>query len=235
VRGGSRRYDRAVASTRPDRWRDDPWWMAGLATVGVLLHITHRVRFVGTENIPAEGPAILASNHVSPLDPIAIALAASERRRTVRYLTAAEAFGIPVIGWGLRRFRQIPLHRGARDRAALEDVLSVIRGGALAGIFPEGGLGDGPELRPARRGMARIALATGAPVIPAGVWGFQVRWPRGGIRWRPPVRPIGVTVIGRAIESKGDADSQEDVTGLTETVMSRVARLVDRARELAGA
>jgi 1-acyl-sn-glycerol-3-phosphate acyltransferase len=208
--------------------------MAGLITVGVLLRVTHRVRFVGTENIPLQGPALLASNHVSPLDPIAIALAAAKQGRTVRYLTAAEAFRIPVIGWGLQRFGQIPLHRGARDRAALENTLSVIRAGALAGIFPEGGLGDGPDLRPARRGMARIALATGAPVIPAGVWGFQVRWPRGGIRWRLPIRPIGITVVGSPIPSRGDPDSQEDVTALTEGVMSSVARLLERARELAG-
>ena len=208
--------------------------MAGLVTVGVLLRVTHRVRFVGVENIPSEGPAILASNHVSPLDPIATALAAAKRGRTIRYLTAAEAFEIPVIGWGLRRFRQIPLHRGARDRAALEDTLSVIRAGALAGIFPEGGLGDGPALRPARRGMARIALATGAPVVPAGVWGFQVRWPRGGIRWRLPVRPTGVTVIGAPVTPEGDADSADDVAALTDTVMHAVARLVDRAREFAG-
>jgi 1-acyl-sn-glycerol-3-phosphate acyltransferase len=208
--------------------------MAGLVTVGVLLRITHRVRFVDTDNIPREGSAILASNHVSPLDPIAMALAAAKQGRTVRYLTAAEAFDIPVIGWGLRRFRQIPLHRGTRDRAALEDTFSVIRAGALAGIFPEGGLGEGPELRPARRGMARIALATGAPVVPAGVWGFQVRWPRSGIRWRPPLRPTGVAVIGEPIPASGDADSPDDVDALTETVMARVRRLVERARGFAG-
>ena len=208
--------------------------MAGLVTVGVLLRITHRVRFAGVENIPEEGPAILASNHVSPLDPIATALAAAKRGRTVRYLTAAEAFRIPVIGWGLRRFRQIPLHRGARDRAALDDVLSVIRAGALAGIFPEGGLGDGPALRPARRGMARIALATGAPVVPAGVWGYQVRWPRGGIRWRPPIRPTGYTVIGTPVPAEGDPESQEDVAALTDRVMACVDDLVGRARALSG-
>src|SRR5438105_11848597 len=128
-------------SERPDRIADDPWWRFGLVTVGALFRGSHRLRMEGVERIPAHGPAILAANHVSPLDPIAVALAAARRGRTVRYLTAAEAFGIPVIGWGLTHFRQIPIHRGARDRAALDDAARVISRGALAGIFPEGKLG----------------------------------------------------------------------------------------------
>src|SRR5919201_68555 len=78
-----------------------------------------KLRVEGQDRIPASGPAILAANHVSPLDPIAVALAAARRGRTVRYLTAVEAYDIPVIGWGLKRFRQIPIRRGARDAAAL--------------------------------------------------------------------------------------------------------------------
>src|SRR6058998_3487172 len=99
---------------RPDRVRDDPWWWFGRATVEVLFRMGFRLRAEGVQNIPIDGPAIVAANHVSPLDPIAVALAAVERGRTIRYLTAVEAFDIPVIGWGLRRFRQIPIRRGMR-------------------------------------------------------------------------------------------------------------------------
>src|SRR5439155_13317875 len=123
---------------RPDRVADDAWWRFGLVTVGVLFRASHELRVEGVERIPARGPAILAANHVSPLDPIAVALAASRRGRTIRYLTAAEAYEIPVIGWGLKRFRQIPIRRGAKDRTALEDAAAVIRSGALAGSLPEG-------------------------------------------------------------------------------------------------
>src|SRR5205085_12238104 len=135
-----------VGMERPDRVADDPWWRFGLVTVGVLFRAGIRLRVVGVDRIPPAGPAILAANHVSPLDPIAVALAAARRGRTIRYLTASEAYDIPVIGWGLRRFRQIPIRRGARDRAAVEDAASVIRNGALAGIFPEGRLGPGDAL-----------------------------------------------------------------------------------------
>src|SRR5437762_7670644 len=132
---------------RPDRVVDDAWWRFGLVTVGVLFRGSHKLRVEGVERIPARGPAILAANHVSPLDPIAVALAAARRGRTIRYLTAAEAYEIPVIGWGLRKFRQIPIRRGARDAAAVEDAARVIRNGALAGIFPEGRLGPGDALQ----------------------------------------------------------------------------------------
>src|SRR5436309_9853759 len=125
---------------RPDRVLGDPWWMFGRVTVGTLFRAAMKLRIEGEEHIPLTGPAILAANHVSPLDPIAMALAASRRGRTIRYLTAAEAYEIPVIGWGLKRFRQIPIRRGAKDRTALEDAAAVIRSGALAGIFPEGKL-----------------------------------------------------------------------------------------------
>ena len=185
------------------------------------------------ERIPVRGPAILAANHVSPLDPIAVALAAARRGRTIRYLAAAEAFDIPVIGWGLKQFRQIPIRRGARDRVALEDAAAVIRSGALAGIFPEGKLGTGEALLPPRRGMARLALASGAPVVPMGVWGMERRWPRGGIRLHPPVRPIAAVAIGEPIPARGDPADDEDVRALTDRAMTAIAGLVDRARVVA--
>jgi 1-acyl-sn-glycerol-3-phosphate acyltransferase len=221
-------------SERPDRVADDPWWRFGLVTVGVLYRIGLKLRVEGEERIPADGPAILAANHVSPLDPIAVALAAARRGRTVRYLTAAEAYDIPVIGWGLKRFRQIPIHRGAGDRAALDDAARVIAAGALAGIFPEGKLGAGDRLQPPRRGMARLALAAQARVIPMGVWGMQRRWPREGLTWRRPLRPVAALVIGEPIASHGDPANDEDVQALTARTMDDIAALLERAKILAG-
>ena len=217
---------------RPDRLVHDPWWMFGRLTVGSLFHLAVRLRIEGLEHIPAKGPAILAANHVSPLDPIAMGLVASRRGRTVRFLTASESFEIPVVGWGLRRLRQIPIRRGTRDLAAIEDAARVIANGALAGIYPEGGLGSGEDLRPAKRGMARLALAARAPIVPMGVWGMQVRWPAGGPKLRPPIRPVAAVVVGEPIPAEGDPAAEDDVRALTERVMSRIARLVGRAKSL---
>ena len=203
-------------------------------TVGSLFRLSHRLHIEGLDQIPAAGAAILAANHVSPLDPIAVALAAARRGRTVRYVGAAEVFRIPVIGWGLRRLRQIPIHRGRGDRAAVEEAARVVANGALAGIFPEGRLGTGEQLLPGRRGTARLSIAAGAPVIPIGVWGMQRRWPRGGMKLRLPLRPVAAVVIGTPIEASGDLESADDLQRLTDVVMSSISELVERAKVVAG-
>ncbi|MFN2543239.1 MAG: lysophospholipid acyltransferase family protein [Actinomycetota bacterium] len=222
------------ASARPDLVRDDPWWRCALFVVGGLFRLSHRLRIEGLERIPAAGPAILAANHVSPLDPVAIAIAASMRGRTIRYLGAAEVFRIPVIGWVLRRLRQIPLHRGKGDRAAIEDAAGVIASGSLAGIHPEGRLGTGEALLPARRGAARLAIAAGAPLVPIGVWGMQWRWPRGGIKLRRPLRPVAALVIGDPIRPGGLGNADDDIQDLTDRVMRSIEGLIERAKIVAG-
>ena len=221
-----------MARDREDRVEHDVWWRIGLATVGTVLRAAFRLRFEGLENIPAAGPALLACNHISVLDPPIIALAPSTRGRTVRFLTAAEFFERPAIGWGLRRIRQIPIRRGEKDIRALEEVADVIRRGALAGIFPEGGLGDGP-LQRGRRGAARIALAGGVPVVPAAIWGTQGRWPKSGFRFAPPLRtPVG-TVFGPLIRPEGDPRDAEAVQDLTARIMAGISECLPRATALA--
>jgi 1-acyl-sn-glycerol-3-phosphate acyltransferase len=218
---------------RPDRVEDDRWWRIALVTVGLLFRACLRLRVEGLEHIPERGAALLAANHVSPLDPIAICIAASRRGRTVRYLGAIEAFSIPLIGWGLRRLQQIPLKRGKKDLAAIEEAARVIAAGSLAGIFPEGRLGTGDGFLPPRSGMARLALAAGVPVIPIGVWGMQVRWRVTGIRWKRPLRPVAAVVIGEPIPAIGDLTDADAVRGLTEEAMTAIVELAGRARAIA--
>ena len=214
----------------PDRVERDIWWSLGVATLGRIFRLFFRLRFIGGENIPAAGPAILAANHVSVLDPIAIALGPSRRGRTVRFLAAEEAFRWPLVGWGLRKIRQIPIRRGARDVRALERVASVIRRGALAGIFPEGRVSEDGRLQRGRRGAARIALAAGVPVIPVAVWGAHVRWPRRGLRLRRPWRPRMAVVIGRPIPAVGDPLDAAAVAELTDQIMREIGRLLPIAQ-----
>jgi len=214
----------------PDRVERDFWWSLGYAVLGPLFRLFFRLQFIGGENIPAAGPAILAANHVSVLDPIAIALGPSRRGRTVRFLAAEEAFRLPFVGWGLRKIRQIPIRRGARDVRALDGVASVIRRGALAGIFPEGRVSEDGRLQRGRRGAARIALAAGVPVIPVAVWGAHVRWPRRGPRLRRPWRPRMAVVFGRPIPAVGDPLDVAAVAELTDRIMSEISRLLPVAQ-----
>ena len=218
---------------REDLVEHDFWWKAGLYTVGTVARACFDIRLVGTHNIPREGPAILACNHISVVDPVIIALAPSYRGRTVRFLAASEMFDKPFVGHGLRLIKQISIRRGGRDFRALEEAAEVIAAGALAGIFPEGGVGPGP-LQPGRRGAARIALAGGVPLVPAAIWGTQRRWPLSGFRLAPPWRPRVAVVFGPPITPVGSPRDPKEVRDLTERVMGEIALALARARHIAG-
>ena len=214
------------------------WWRFGIAVVGFCWRILFRLRVEGADRVPPSGPAIVAGNHVSALDGVALALATSSRSgRMTRFLVAAEFFRKLWCGWALRLYRQIPLRRGQRDQGALDVAIDTIRGGALAGIFPEGTVNPEPGggLMRGRKGAARIALATEAPVVPVGVWGTQARWPRSGLHVRRPWRPIVAISYGEPIRPKGDPDSPADVQAFTNVVMKALAAQAVRAKELAEA
>ena len=148
------------------------WWRFGVVVLGGVVRVLFRVRVTGTEHVPMQGPGIAASNHVSVLDGIVLALViARRRRRMTRFLTAAEFFRKPFYAWALRLYRQIPIRRGEGDEDALDEAVRTVRAGALAGIFPEGKVNPAPEgpLQRGRTGVARMSLATGAPVVPVGI------------------------------------------------------------------
>lgn len=216
----------------------DGWWVFGIAVVGFFWRILFRTRIEGTEHIPSSGPAIVAGNHVSGLDGVVLALATGSRgRRMTRFLVAAEFFHKLWCGWALRLYRQIPLRRGERDQGALDVAIETIRGGALAGIFPEGTVNVDPEagLLRGRKGAARIALATDAPVVPVGIWGTQARWPKPGLHLRHPWRPVVAISYGDPVSPKGDPESTDDVQAFTDVMIDALTVRTDRARELAGA
>ncbi|MEX2421124.1 MAG: lysophospholipid acyltransferase family protein [Actinomycetota bacterium] len=214
------------------------WWRFGLVVVGFVRRLLFTMRVKGAERVPARGPAIVAANHVSMLDGVALALVTGERRwRMTRFLVAAEFFAKPLVAWALRLYRQIPLERGRADTGALDEAVGTIRAGALAGIFPEGTVNPDPEsgLQRGRSGVGRIALRSAAPVIPVGIWGTQARWPKTGLHLGRPWRPMVAIAYGEPIEPQGDADSVDDVQVFTDLVMTGIAKQVAEARALATA
>ena len=212
--------------------------MFGIAIVGFFWRILFRTRIEGTEHIPSSGPAIVAGNHVSGLDGVVLALVTGWRgRRTTKFLVAAEFFRKLWCGWALRLYRQIPLRRGQQDQGALDVAIETIRDGALAGIFPEGTVNAEPEagLLRGRKGAARIALATEAPVVPVGIWGTQARWPKPGLHLRRPWRPVVAISYGKPITPKGDPESTDDLQAFTDVMIDALTVQTERARKLAGA
>jgi 1-acyl-sn-glycerol-3-phosphate acyltransferase len=211
------------------------WWRFGMAVVGILWRVLFRLRVTGARNIPASGPGIVAGNHVSAIDGVALALVTAERgRRMTRFLVAAEFFSKQTVAWALRLYRQIPLQRGQGDTGALDEAVATISAGAFAGIFPEGKVNPEPEggLQRGRSGVGRIALATGAAVIPVGIWGTQDRWPQPGLHWRRPWRPAVALAYGEPIAAQGDPDSPDDVQVFVDLVMTGIAKQVEQARAL---
>jgi len=205
------------------------WWAVGRASVGTLVKTAFRLRVAGAGNVPASGGALLAYNHISPIDALFVALPIVERGRAVHFFVLSEDFERPIVGWGLRKTGQIPIRRGFGDWSAIETSAGVLERGMLAGIAPEGTVGDGAELLPAQKGAARISLMAGAPVIPVGLWGTQRRWPKSGLTFSPPARPTVAVVYGEPIHSEGDPKHRPDVQALTDRIMDDIAGLLAQA------
>ncbi len=114
-----------------------------------------RMEVRGLEQLPATGPVLLAGNHDSYWDPVAVGVAALGRRQ-IRALAKSELWKVPGLRRVLDGMGQIPIDRGRADAGAMERAVGALRGGACIGIFPEGTRSRGRELR-ARSGLARLA------------------------------------------------------------------------------
>jgi 1-acyl-sn-glycerol-3-phosphate acyltransferase len=212
------------------------WWSVVSAIANVAMRAIFRVHVAGETNVPSIGPAIIAFNHVSVIDGPAVGIVvARKRRRECRFLVAAEVFRRYLAGWILRSFDQIPIRRGEGDVEALEEAVRAVSGGAIAAIAPEGRVNDdgATEMQRFHRGVARLALATKAPVVPVGIWGTQERWPRSGRRYRRPWRPRLAFMIGDAVAPAGDPTDADDLAAFTQRVREAIEVQVARARAVA--
>ncbi len=145
-----------------------------------LFHAYHRLERIGREHIPPRGPVIFASNHRSFLDPFVIAVMA---RRPIYFLAKKEIFDIPVAGRILSVLGAFPIDRGGSDRGAMGTAKTILARGDAVVIFPEGTRTRPGPLGRAKRGVGRLALETGAPVVPIAVIGTEAV--RKGWRLRP--------------------------------------------------
>jgi glycerol-3-phosphate dehydrogenase (NAD(P)+) len=135
-----------------------------------FFHIYFRMGRIGREHIPAQGPVIIASNHRSFLDPFVIATMA---RRPMYYVAKKELFCHPMVTWMLSALGAFPVNRGAADEEMIDTAEAILARGGVVLMFPEGTrIRPGPLATP-RRGVGRLALDTGAPVVPIAVIGTE--------------------------------------------------------------
>jgi 1-acyl-sn-glycerol-3-phosphate acyltransferase len=182
----------------------------------------------GAGHIPTRGGVILASNHVSYLDPLTLAFVADRRGRRVRFLAKAELFEARGLGALLRAGHQIPVKRGTADASgALGAAVAALASGESVAVFPEGTISQDFEPMRGKSGTARLAQQSGAPVVPVGLWGSHRILTKGrkpAWRWGVPQ----VAVCGAPLHVPRD----EHVKAGTERIMRAVTDVVARAREL---
>lgn len=150
-------------------------------------------RVEGVHHVPADGPLIIASNHVSFLDPVLLSAALPRR---IEFMAKYELFAIPLAAALLRGLGAFPVNRKRPGRLPLAHALSILRHGGALGIFPEGKRNDTPVPLPPMPGVGWLAIQGRAPVIPVALTGFcrdsLLGWPIPGqvrIRCGPPILP----------------------------------------------
>jgi 1-acyl-sn-glycerol-3-phosphate acyltransferase len=143
------------------------------ALAAVVLRSWFRLRITGAEHVPGEGAAIVVANHKSFLDAFFLGLST---RRHVRYMAKAELFRGP-LRWLFPRLGAFPVRRGAADREALTTARAVLAQGGLLIMFPEGTRVDERDaLGSPHHGAGRLAVETGAPILPAAILGTSHLW-----------------------------------------------------------
>lgn len=210
------------------------WYRLAVVVVKPLATLLTRRRWLGMENLPPAGGVIVAANHHSYADPFTVAHALYDNGRVPRFLAKAEIFRVPLIGSLMRGAGQIPVHRHTADAsAALLDAVTALRQGECVVIYPEGTVTRDPDRWPmaGRTGVARLALASGCPVVPLAQWGAQVLHDkRDGIHLR---RTEVVTQLGPPIDLRGflgrpaTADQLREVTDM---IMDELQRMVGGLR-----
>ncbi len=170
----------------------------------------------GQEHIPASGGAIVAANHLSYADVLAVSLFCDQAGRYPTFLAKSGLFKIKVLGPILVRLGQLPVYRGQADAAlVLRDAEQGVKDGACVIFYPEATVTRDPDSWPmvAKTGVARLALATGAPVIPVAHWGAQDVLPYGSIRPRVIPRRTVHVLAGPPVdlsEFDGASDRHQD-------------------------
>jgi 1-acyl-sn-glycerol-3-phosphate acyltransferase len=205
------------------------YWFLKWIALGPILRVVLRPRVSGAEHVPDEGPAILASNHLSYADWLFMPLTLPRR---VTFVAKAEYFNSPGIkGWFQKKFfsgaGQVPIDRSGASAAegALSAAKKVLDEGHLFGIYPEGTRSHDGRLYRGKTGVARLALVTGVPVIPIAVVGTDVVAPPGrtfGRVTRPVVR-FGTPLDFSRYE--GMENDRYILRSITDEIMYEIMRL----------
>lgn len=214
------------------------WRLISVIVLRPLLTLLIRNKWAGRENIPRKGPVIIAPNHLSYVDWGTDALFLHVSGRYPTFLIKDSAFKIKFIGPFLHKAGQLPVHRGRADAAlVLKDAEKKLAEGAAVVIYPESTATRDPNLWPmvSKTGAARLALSTGAPVIPVAHWGAQDVLPYGS--FKPHVLPRRTVHIlaGPPVDLSafaGQPLTSQTLRAATAVIMADITRLLGELRGL---
>jgi 1-acyl-sn-glycerol-3-phosphate acyltransferase len=154
---------------------NEAWYWLTQRFLQLLWVLLYRVRRWGIENIPAEGPVLLAANHQSHFDP---PLVGSCCPRRAAYIARASLFNVTVLAWFMRSFGAFPIERDGRGFAGIKETLRRLKRGEVVLIFPEGSRTRDGEIATFRAGIRTLALRSGATIVPVTIEGAYRAWPR---------------------------------------------------------
>jgi 1-acyl-sn-glycerol-3-phosphate acyltransferase len=154
-------------------------WMYSIARVVLTLPtlLIYRVRVIGRENVPPKGGLVLAPNHFSQLDHF---FAGVYMRRKVRFMAKSQLFGPPVLTFVFKHGGVFPVRRGHRDEEAFKTAFELLDQGEMLLVYAEGGRQRSGEMGEPKPGIGRLALESGAPIVPVAIHGSELarRWKR---------------------------------------------------------
>lgn len=200
-----------------------------------LALLADRVVVEGAEHVPDEPGVIVASNHLSILDPPLLTITVARLvGRQIRYMAKAEAFDMPVVGAILRAYGGFAVQRSRPDREAYRAAQAVLASGAWLGLAPEGTRSRTGHLGEPKPGVAMLAMHSGATVLPVGISGSDHAWPVGArmprpgthvvIRFGPAYRPAAQAEARGA--AAGTVDRRQMLQVESEALMRRIAELL---------
>lgn len=193
---------------------ETPWYTFARWLVVPVFGGIWRCRALGTENLPAEGPAILAVNHQANIDPVIVGMVFD---RPLRFMAKKELFRFAPLGRLISSLGAFPIDRGAGDRAALETSLAVLAEGGVLLMFPEGHRYPDDEIHAFLPGVGMLAVRSGAPVVPVASKGTPDMWRDGR-----PGFPAPCVLVGEPVDLSG-------LTGRGSKVYAEAARRMQAA------
>jgi 1-acyl-sn-glycerol-3-phosphate acyltransferase len=153
--------------------------------------LIYRVRGIGLENVPREGALVLAPNHFSQMDHFFIGV---YLRRKVRFMAKSQMFGPPVLTYIYKHGGVFPVRRGHHDEEAIETAYEILDQGEMLLVYAEGGRSRSQQLGKPKPGIGRIALESGAPIVPVAIHGSarvrgwkRLRFPKVTVQFGKPI------------------------------------------------